>query len=112
MAAAALAAMLVLPSAAHAQQTFITPYVGSSFNSTVDDYDFGSKLHYGVSLMWLNAAGIGFEIDLGYAPTFFEPGDDQVFDFDSDGNLTTVMGNFVIGGTGGGVKPMRRGASA
>ncbi len=96
-------AALAVPSSALAQSTFITPYVGSSFNSTIDEYDFGTKLHYGAALTWLGRSGLGFEVDLGYAPTFFEPGDDEFFNLDSRGNVTTVMGNLVLGATGGGL---------
>lgn len=105
----ALLALLALPLPARAQQTWLTPYLGSSFNSTFDEYDFGTKLHYGAALTWLGQSGIGFEVDLGYAPTFFEPGEDEFFDFESKGSVTTVMGNLVIGGTGGGLKPYASG---
>ncbi len=101
----ALLALVALPASARAQGTYLTPYIGSSFDSTFDDYDFGTKLHYGASLMWLGDGGLGFEVDLGYAPTFFEPGDDEFFELDSEGSVTTVMGNLVLGATGGGVKP-------
>lgn len=88
------------PSIARAQ-FFLTPYVGSSFASSVDDYDFGTKLHYGVALDWLSTNGLGFEVDFAYSPTFFEPGDDEFLEFESDGNITTLMGNLVVGGLGG-----------
>ncbi len=89
-----------VPAIAQAQ-VFITPYMGSSFNSSVDDYDFGSKLHYGASVTWLSGIGIGVEADFAFAPSFFEPGDDEFLQFDNTGNLTTVMGNVVLGGASG-----------
>jgi hypothetical protein len=97
-----LALMLLIgaPSVARAQ-FFVTPYVGTSFASSVDDYDFGTKLHYGAALSWLSSSGLGFEVDFAYAPTFFEPGDDEFLEFDSDGNMTTLMGNLVVGGLSG-----------
>jgi hypothetical protein len=100
-------AMLVvgIPSTVRAQGTYFTPYIGSSFNSSFDDYDFGTKLHYGAALTWLSSAGVGIEVDFGYAPTFFEPGDDEFFELDSEGSVTTLMGNLVLGGGGSGVKP-------
>jgi len=106
-----LALVLLVSSAApaRAQSTYLTPYIGSSFNSTFDDYDFGTKLHYGAALTWLGSSGIGFEVDFGYAPTFFEPGEDELFDFESKGNVTTLMGNLVLGGGGGGFKPYASG---
>ena len=108
-AAFALLALVALPAPARAQQTWLTPYIGSSFNSTFDEYEFGTKLHYGAALTWLGQSGIGFEVDLGYAPTFFEPGEDEFFDFESKGSVTTLMGNLVIGGTGGGIRPYASG---
>jgi hypothetical protein len=82
-------------------QTFISPYIGSSFNSSVDDYDFGTKLHYGAAVTWLASSGIGVEVDFGYSPTFFESGEDEFFDLESEGSVTTLMGNIVFGGGSG-----------
>ena len=48
-------------------------------------------------------------MDFGYSPTFFEPGEDDFFDFESKGNVTTLMGNLVVGGGGGGFKPYASG---
>lgn len=105
-----LAAVMLASSAspARAQSTYLTPYVGSSFNSTFDDYEFGTKLHYGATLTHFGSA-VGFEVDFGYSPTFFEPGEDELFDFESRGNVTTLMGNLVLGGGGGGFKPYASG---
>ena len=96
----ALVLLIGAPSVARAQ-FFITPYVGTSFASSVDDYDFGTKLHYGAALDWLSSNGLGFEVDFAYSPTFFEPGDDEFLEFESDGNITTLMGNLVFGGLSG-----------
>ncbi|MCC7241283.1 MAG: outer membrane beta-barrel protein [Acidobacteria bacterium] len=101
--------LLAAPMPAQAQQTFLTPYVGSSFNSTFDDYDFGTKLHYGAAITWLGQGGLGFEVDLGYAPTFFEPGEDDFLDFQSKGSVVTMMGNLVLGGGGKGIRPYASG---
>ena len=97
--------LMAAPSTVRAQGTYFTPYIGSSFNSTFDDYDFGTKLHYGGALTWLGSIGIVFEVDFGYAPTFFEPGEDEFFDLESEGSVTTLMGNLVFGGGGSGAKP-------
>jgi hypothetical protein len=93
----ALALVAGTPSAGRAQGTFFTPYIGSSFNSSVDDFDFGTKLHYGAALTFLGNSGIGFEVDFGYSPTFFESGEDEFFEFESNGSVTTLMGNLVLG---------------
>jgi opacity protein-like surface antigen len=93
---------------ARAQSTYLSPYAGSSFNSSLDSYDFGTKWHYGAALTHFGS-GLGFELDYAYAPTFFEPGEDDFFDLESKGNLTTLMANLVIGKGGGGFKPYASG---
>jgi hypothetical protein len=96
-----LALLMAAPSVCSAQGTFFTPYIGTSFQSSVDDYDFGTKLHYGAALTFLAGNGLGFEVDFGYSPTFFESGEDEFFDLESNGSVTTLMGNLVIGGPTG-----------
>lgn len=86
--------------------TFLTPYLGSSFSSNYGGIETPNKFVYGADLMWLGTSGVGFEIDLAYHPNFFEAGDrDELFDFGSDGNVVTLMGNLVFGYQGGGVQP-------
>lgn len=94
--APALVALILLatPAAARADVWF-TPYVGSSLTTDFGGWDPGRAWHYGVALTWLGRSGLGVEIDLAHAPRFFEPGNDDFFDFDGDGNLTTLMGNIV-----------------
>lgn len=84
---------------------FITPYLGTTFNGSFDDYKPGTKLHYGVGLGWLGQSGIGFEVDAAYAPTYLSSGDDSLFDFENDGSVVTVMGNLVVGRSAGGIQP-------
>ena len=100
MALLALVLLVAAPAAARAQ-TYLAPYIGTSFNSSVDDYDFGTKLHYGAALTFIGGGGIGFEVDFGYAPTFFESGEDEFFDLESEGSMTTLMANIVFGGGNG-----------
>jgi len=97
----ALALLVWTPSFARAQGTYFTPYIGSSFNSSVDDFDFGTKLHYGADLTFLANNGLGFQIDFGYSPTFFEAGEDEFLDLESKGSVTTLMANLVLGGATG-----------
>ena len=97
----ALALLVWTPSFARAQGTYFTPYIGSSFNSSVDDFDFGTKLHYGADLTFLANNGLGFQVDFGYSPTFFEAGEDEFLDLESKGSVTTLMGNLVVGGATG-----------
>lgn len=100
-----VAAGLVMPSRA-AADTFFTPYLGSTFAAKYGDAEPPKKFVYGGDLMWLGTSGLGFEIDFAYHPNFFEPGEDEeLFDFDSDGNVVTFMGNLVVGRKGGGIQP-------
>ena len=82
----------------------LTPFVGWNWGGTAnllesDDFDdeFEQKAMFGASLAWMGAGVVGFEVDFGFAPNFFEntsgSGD---FEF-ADSNLTTVMGNLIIG---------------
>lgn len=98
------AAMLALPCAASAD-TFLTPYLGSTFAAKFGVTEPASKFVYGADLMWLGTSGLGFELDFAYHPNFFDPGDDDLFDFESDGNVVTFMGNLVFGYQGGGLQP-------
>jgi hypothetical protein len=99
------ALLLALPSTA-AADTFLTPYFGWTFTSKYGEAELPQKFVYGADLMWLGTSGLGFELDFAYHPNFFEPGDDEeFFDFDSDGNVVTFMGNLVFGHEGGGVQP-------
>ncbi len=100
-----LSIVLALPSTA-AADTFLTPYFGWTFSSQYAEAELPTKFAYGADLMWLGSSGLGFEIDFGYHPNFFQPGDDEeFFDFESDGNVVTFMGNLVFGYAGGGVQP-------
>ncbi len=97
--------VLMLPTAVSADG-FFTPYIGSSFAAKYGGAEPQNKFVYGGDLMWLGSSGLGFELDFAYHPNFFEPATDEtLFDFDSDGNVVTFMGNLVIGRSGGGVQP-------
>ena len=82
----------------------LTPFVGWNWGGTAnllesDDFDdeFEQKAMFGASLGWMGAGIVGFEVDFGFSPNFFEnttgSGD---FEF-ADSNLTTLMGNLLIG---------------
>lgn len=104
MAALALA---LSPAAARADWLF-TPNIGAGFGGNTN----GSEhLTYGASIGWMGAGVIGWEADFSYTPEFFE-GDDDDLDIvnTGDSNVTTVMGNVILGvpvggQTGGGVRP-------
>lgn len=114
-----ITATLVLMSSAVAPTTasadwLFTPFLGATFggsaNIGVDGEDFGDeferKLNYGASLAWMGGGAVGFEIDFGYSPNFFEVSpDDQDFDFAGDSNVTTLMANLTFGAPMGTLRP-------
>ena len=106
----------LLPATASADWLF-TPYLGANFGGNAsfgdfDDFDdeFERRMDFGASLGWMGAGIIGAELDFGYSPNFFEEtrgeGD---FEF-GDSNVTTLMGNLIVGipiggQVGAGVRP-------
>lgn len=93
----------------------LTPFVGWNFGSSADvtgaggpgfKDKFEKKIDYGASLMGMGAGPVGFEIDFGYSPNFFETSTTgSGFQFASSSNVTTLMGNLVIGAKSGPVRP-------
>lgn len=85
-----------------------TPFIGATLapnaEFSVGDFtdNLGERVTFGANATWMGAGIIGFGIDFGSTPNFFEveagPGD---FDF-GDGNVTTFMGQFVVGAPIGG----------
>jgi len=100
----ALVTLVAVPKQASADWLF-TPWVGLNWGTTIDFNgtlgDFEDELEkrtsFGASLAWMGAGAIGFELDFGYTPNFFESteGDDN-FDY-GDSNLTTLMANVTVG---------------
>jgi hypothetical protein len=83
-----------------------TPFVGSTFGGNADlggvgdnfKNEFERKLNYGASIGWMGAGIIGFEADFGYSPNFFRVDDNSSgINLVGDGNVTTLMGNLVVG---------------
>lgn len=105
---------VAVPQPASADWVF-TPFLGWNFGSSADvtgsggpgfKDKFEKKINYGASLMNMGAGPIGFEIDFGYSPNFFETSTTSSgFQFANTSNVTTLMGNLVVGATGGGVRP-------
>jgi len=87
----------------------LTPYLGITFGGAADFGDVGDfednfekKVTFGGSAAWMGAGIIGFEVDFGSTPNFFEvTSGDSNFDF-GDSNVTTLMGNLIIGAPVGG----------
>ncbi len=118
----AIAGLVVvgLPSRASADWLF-TPFIGANFGGNADFGDFDDfddeaerRMDLGASLGWMGAGIIGFEVDFGWSPNFFEdtvgPGD---FEF-GDSNVTTLMANVLVGApvggqTGPGIRPYASG---
>jgi hypothetical protein len=105
----------VAPQKASADWLF-TPFLGSTFggsanvNGTGPDFkdEFERKLNYGMSLA--SGGPIGFEVDLGYSPNFFGvSGNSTRINLVGDGNVTTLMGNLLIGASAGSVRPYASG---
>jgi opacity protein-like surface antigen len=118
--AALVLALLSAATPARADVLFI-PYIGATFGGNADFGDVGSfddnferKVTFGGALTWMGAGIIGLEVDFGTTPNFFEnTTGDSDFDF-GDTNVTTLMGNLIIGvpigGTSGpGVRPYASG---
>ena len=119
---AILSALLVLmvsafaPSKASADW-MLTPFVGvtwgsgASFKDAIGNLDdeFDTRGIYGASLTWMGAGVFGAELDFAWAPNFFESSAAEGFDY-GDNNVTTLMGNLILGipiggQTGGGIRP-------
>jgi hypothetical protein len=99
----------------------LTPFVGWNFNGRANvtdtagvslDNKLEKRLDYGFSLTGMGGGVVGFEVDFGYSPNFFENGTNENGDFDvvNDSNVTTLTGNAIVGipiggTTGGSVRP-------
>lgn len=92
---------LIALSPASAQTTggLVTPFIGVVTNTPTDE----NRTVYGGSF-GVTGPVVGFEVDLGYAPNFFEL-DDDFGELGSSGSVTTVMGNLLIGAPLGRVRP-------
>lgn len=97
------------PAAAHSD-ILLTPFAGITFASTTGDDEVGAEIELdnrwaiGGALAVLGNNGLGFEVDLGFIPDFFEPKDLDI-DLLGTNNVTTFMGNLMFVGNAGGVRP-------
>jgi opacity protein-like surface antigen len=93
---------LVLPVSASAQNWFVSPFVGANFGGSASFGDFPDsddeverRLDFGATVGW-NPNVVGFEVDFGWSPNFFEDtSGDRNFEF-GDSNVTTFMTNLLI----------------
>lgn len=105
-------ALMLTPAPAQAQSWFVSPFVGGNFAGNADFGDFPDdddaverRLDFGGTIGW-NPGVVGFEVDLGYSPNFFEDtAGDRNFEF-GDNNVTTIMGNLLLSAKpGSGFRP-------
>lgn len=119
LSAALVAAVAVAVPRSASADWVITPFVGwnTGGSANVNGSDgstatsqFEHRIDYGVSLAQMGKGAIGWELDFGYSPNFFETGTNNTgFQFTNDSNVTTLTGNVIvgipIGGHGGSVRP-------
>jgi opacity protein-like surface antigen len=82
----------------------LTPFVGWNWGGTanftdLEDFEdeFEQRVMFGTSFGWMGAGVIGFEFDFGFSPNFFEnTSGPEDFEF-GDSNVTTAMGNLILG---------------
>jgi hypothetical protein len=88
-----VSALFVAATAAPARADgLITPYIGSAFGGDTSE----QHVTYGVSAAWMSHGAIGVEFDAAIAPDLL----DEDGDLDlrvTDSNVTTLMGNLIVG---------------
>ena len=92
---AALGLLAVEPGRA-AADWLITPFAGANFGGNTGD----KKFNVGGSIASMGAGILGGEIDLGFAPDFFDQGGNTKLV--SSSHVLTLMGNVIIGAPIGG----------
>ena len=116
----ALFVFMAAPAKASADWLF-TPFVGVNWGGSANfgdigdtDDEFEKRGTFGASLAYMGGGIVGFEVDFGWSPNFFENttgGGD--FEF-GDSNLTTLMANLTLGApiggqSGPGIRPYASG---
>jgi len=112
----AVVALAAAPSRASADW-YLTPFIGGNLggnanfggNNSFDD-EVERRVDVGASLGWMGNGIAGFEVDYGWSPNFFQNTTGSGNFAFGDSNVTTLMGNVVlgipIGGQhGGGLRP-------
>jgi opacity protein-like surface antigen len=109
-------ALMLAPTTASAQSWFFSPYVGGNFGGAANFGDFPNnddavekRMDFGGTIGW-NPSVVGFEMDFGFSPNFFEDtAGDRNFNFGKN-NVTTAMANVLFTvPPGGGVHPYASG---
>jgi opacity protein-like surface antigen len=112
----AIFAVAAVPNRASADW-YVTPFIGGNLggnanfggNNSFDD-EVERRVDVGASLGWMGKGIAGFELDYGWSPNFFQNTSGSGNFVFGDSNVTTLMGNVVLGipvggQTGGGVRP-------
>jgi opacity protein-like surface antigen len=95
-------ALLLVPRPAAAQSWFISPYIGGNFGGSADFGNYPNaddaverRMDFGATIGW-NPKVVGFEVDLGFSPNFFQDtAGDRNFQFGTN-NVTTLMANVLF----------------
>jgi opacity protein-like surface antigen len=97
------ALILVLCTALPARADWLlTPYLGVNFGGDAE----GQHITYGGSIGYMGAGIIGFEFDGSFAPDMLDVDDGVALDV-GESNVTTLMGNLIIGAPIGGQAAVR-----
>ena len=113
-------ALAATPERASADWLF-TPFIGTNFGGKANfgdfndfDDEFERRVNFGATLGWMGNGIVGAEVDFGWSPNFFENTvGDSNFAF-GDSNVTTLMGNLIVGApiggqSGPGIRPYASG---
>lgn len=100
-------ALMLAPASANAQSWFFSPFIGGNFGGNADFGDFPNaddeverRIDFGATIGWMPNV-VGFEVDLGWSPNFFQDtAGDRNFEF-GDSNVTTLMGNVLFSAPAG-----------
>ena len=95
MASLVAVATAAAPAKASADWLF-TPFIGATFGGSADiagagdnfSDNFDKRLTYGAALEWMGGGVMGFGLDFGYTPNFFENSDTGEF---GDGNVVPFI---------------------
>src|SRR5437016_1768000 len=82
---------------AHARGASAEGYLAPALGVTFGNPSAQGRANFVADLGWLSREPIGVELDVMYAPSFF--GNEGTY---GQNNVTTVMGNVVVAGTGEG----------
>jgi opacity protein-like surface antigen len=80
----------------------LTPYLGVNFGGDAE----GQHITYGGSIGYMGAGIIGFEFDGSFAPDMLDVDDGVALDI-GESNVTTFMGNLIVGAPIGGQAAVR-----